>query len=227
MAHLLHLDCSARTKGSTSRALTALFAEHWAATHPGGTVAYRDLGSNPLPHVNEALVDAMFVPLTARTHEQVEVTAFQERLIHELEMADTLIIGVPMYNFGIPSTLKAWIDHVVVFGRTVGQGLFDGTRVVIVTARGGAYGAGTPREHCDFQEPYLRTILGLIGLTDITFVHAEMRAAADGDPSLAQFAQFADDSLAAAEETIVAEAARPRALPTPSAMFAGVEAVPS
>jgi FMN-dependent NADH-azoreductase len=130
---------------------------------------------------------------------------------------DTVVIGVPMYNFNIPSTLKAWIDHVVIFGRTVGMGIFDGTRVVIVTGRGGAYGPGTPREQFDFQEPYLRAILGLVGLTDITFVHAEMRAAAAGDPSLAQFTQFASESLTAARAMILAEAARPSTMPSPRA----------
>ncbi len=103
----------------------------------------------------------------------------------------------------------------MIFGRTVGMGLFDGTRVVIVTGRGGTYGPGTPREQFDFQEPYLRAILGLVGLQDITFVHAEMRAAAAGDPSLAQFADFATQSLAAAKATILAEAVRPSAIPAP------------
>jgi len=153
MAHLLHLDASARLHISTSRQLTALFADHWRATHPEGVVTYRDLGGDPPPHVSHALVDAMFVSIPLRTPEQIAVTAYQERLIHELELADTIVIGVPMYNFGIPSALKAWMDHVVVFGRTVDQGLFDGACVVIITARGGAYGPGTPREACDFQEP--------------------------------------------------------------------------
>jgi FMN-dependent NADH-azoreductase len=213
MDHLLHIDSSARTAGSVTRQLTSLFVEHWSYAHPDGTVTYRDLGTHPLPHLTDAMVNAMFVPLAVRTPKQMKVTALQERLIAEIEAADTLVIGVPMYNFNIPSALKAWIDHVVVFGRTVGKDLFSGTRVIIATARGGAYGAGTPREPCDFQEPYLRTILGLVGLTDITFMHAEMRAAADGDPSLADFTQFAAESLAAARATITAEAARPREAP--------------
>jgi FMN-dependent NADH-azoreductase len=117
-----------------------------------------------------------------------------------------------MYNFTIPSSLKTWIDHVVVFGRTVGQDLFAGTRVVVASARGGAYGPGTPREASDYQERYLRAVLALVGLTDIAFVHAEMRAAADGEPTLAQFVPFAADSLAAARATMLAEAGRPSAV---------------
>jgi FMN-dependent NADH-azoreductase len=210
MTHLLHLDASARTSGSASRQLTALFAEHWRAAHPDGVVTYRDLGCDPPPHVNEALVNAMFVPLPYRTSEQIETTAFQERLIAEVEAADTVVIGAPMYNLNIPSCLKAWIDHVVVFGRTVDKGVFDGRRVVIITARGGAYGQGSPRAAFDFQTPYLRTVLELVGLTDVTFIHAEMRSAAEGNPALAQFIQFAADSLAAAQQAIVAEAAHCR-----------------
>lgn len=208
MSHLLHLDASARRHTSISRQLTALFAGHWRAIHPDGLLTYRDLGGDPPPHISDALVDAMFTPLSLRTPEQKAVTAYQEQLIHELELADTIVLGVPMYNFGIPSMLKAWIDHVVVFGRTVDQGLFDGARVVVITARGGAYGPGTPREACDFQEPYLRTVLALVGLTNITFVHAEMRAAAEGNPDLAQFTQFATDSLTAARQAIITEATR-------------------
>ncbi len=93
--------------------------------------------------------------------------------------------------------------------------MFEDTRVVIASARGGAYGPGTPREQFDYQDRYLRAILSLIGLTDITFAHAEMRAAADGDPSLAQFIPFAAESLTAALATIAAEAVRPREVPAP------------
>lgn len=202
MAHLLHIDSSARTTSSITRHLTAEFAAQWRSSHPHGLVTYHDLVTAPIPHIGEETVAAMFLPPVARTAPQIQATALQEKLIAELAASDTVVIGAPMYNFSIPSVLKAWIDHVVVFGRTVGQGLFDGTRVVIVTGRGGAYGPGTPRASFDYQEPYLRAILGLIGLTDITFVHAEMRAAAEGDPTLAPFVQFATDSLAAARAAL-------------------------
>ena len=218
MAHLLHLDSSARTTGSISRQLTAEFAAHWKEVHQDGIVRYRHLANNPPSPSPEATVAAMFIPPTARTAEQVLATALQETLIAELAAADTLVIGAPMYNFNIPSSLKAWIDHVVVFGRTIGQGLFDDTRVIIASARGGAYGAGTPREAYDYQERYLRAVLGLVGLDDITFAHAEMRAAAEGDPSLAQFVTFATESLAAAQATIRAAASRPRGVPTPGSL---------
>jgi FMN-dependent NADH-azoreductase len=214
MAHLLHLDSSARGAGSISRQLTAAFAAQWREAQPGGTVAYRDLVAAPLPHLTEPLVAAMFVPPTLRTAEQDQATALQEALIAELMTADTVLIGAPMYNFNIPSALKAWIDHVVVFGRTVGEDLFAGARVVVASSRGGAYGPGTPREAFDYQERYLRDVLGMVGLTDIVFIHAEMRAAAEGDPGLAQFRQFADDSLAAARATLRAEVDRSCAVAT-------------
>jgi len=116
-----------------------------------------------------------------------------------------------MYNFSIPSALKSCIDHVVVFGRTLGQGLFDGTRVIIVNTRGGACGPGTPREAFDYQERYLRDILALVGLTDVTVVNTEMRAAIDGEPTRAQFVPFAVESLAAAQAMLLATADRPPA----------------
>ncbi len=122
MAHLLHIDSSARTTGSISRQLTAEFALRWRQTHPDGIITYRDLAASPVPHMNEATVAAMFLPLATRTPEQIQATALQEKLIAELAEADTVVIGAPMYNFNIPSALKAWIDHVVVFGRTIGQG---------------------------------------------------------------------------------------------------------
>jgi FMN-dependent NADH-azoreductase len=207
VAHLLQIDSSARTTGSISRQLTAQFAGHWMAANPTGTITYRDLAANPVPHLSEATLAAMFIPPTIRNAEQVAATALQESLIAELAAADTVVIGAPMHNFGIPSVLKAWLDHVVIFGRTVNQGLFEGTRVVVATARGGAYGPGTPRAPFDYQEPYLRAVFGLIGLTDIIFIHAEMRAAADGDPSLAPFLAFATESLSTATARMKEEAA--------------------
>lgn len=221
MTHLLHIDSSARTTGSITRHLTAEFTMQWKSSHPDGRVTYRDLATAPIPHLAEATVAAMFLPPAARTASQIEATALQEELIAELAASDIVVIGAPMYNFSIPSVLKAWIDHVVIFGRTVGQGVFGSTRVVIATGRGGAYGPGTPRAPFDYQEPYLRAIFGLIGLTDVTFVHAEMRAAAEGDPALAPFMQFAADSLAVAHAALRETAGSPVKIPATLAGVAG------
>ena len=106
-----------------------------------------------------------------------------DHLIEELQAADTIVIGAPMYNFAIPSLLKAWIDQIVRIGKTFGygpngrQGLLANKKVIVITARGGAYEKGTPAEKFDFQEPYLRHIFGFIGLTDVTFIHAENQLA--------------------------------------------------
>ena len=111
--------------------------------------------------------------------EQKQILQLSDILVDELVQADTIVIGAPMYNFAIPAPLKAWIDQVVRVGKTVlfaaagPQGILKGKRVYIVTSRGGAFRPGTPTERFDYQEPYLRHILGFIGLTDVTFIHAE------------------------------------------------------
>jgi len=117
-----------------------------------------------------------------------------DRLIEELQ-ADTIVIGAPMYNFAIPSSLKAWIDQIVRMGKTIGygpsgaRGLLGKKRVIVITSRGGAYEKGTPTEKFDFQEPYLRHIFGFIGLTDVTFIHAENQAREGAGASLASAAE--------------------------------------
>lgn len=211
MDHLLHVDASPRRDTSTSRQLTREFVLRWRAANPGGTVTYRDLAATPVPHLDDFTVRAMFTPLHARTTPQQEALALGESLIAEVEAADAIVIGVPMHNLGIPSVLKAWLDRIVVYGRTIDattrQGLLGGKRVLIVTARGGAYGLGSGQEHYDFQEPYLRAILGMVGITDVTFIHCELRAAADGDPALAAYQRSAAESLAAAHLAVARHAA--------------------
>jgi FMN-dependent NADH-azoreductase len=113
------------------------------------------------------------------TPEQKKVLQLSDALVEELLEADTIVIGAPMHNFAIPAPLKAWIDQVVRVGKTVlfaaagPQGLLKGKKVYVITSRGGAYRSGTPTERFDYQEPYLRHILAFIGLTDVTFIHAE------------------------------------------------------
>lgn len=104
MAHLLQIDRSARTTGSISRQLLVQFAGHWMAANPAGTITYRDLAANPVPHLSEATLAAMFIPPTVRNAEQVVAAALQEGLIAELAAADTVVIGAPMHNFGFCRT---------------------------------------------------------------------------------------------------------------------------
>src|SRR4029077_2162297 len=178
---LLQIDSSARRTSSVTRQLTAKFAEEWRKSHPDGEVIQRDLSATALPLITDdwsatRLEDSKLTPA------QRSYLSTSDALIEELAAADTVVIGAPMYNFSIPSSLKAWIDHVVRIGKTVGygpngpQGLLTRKKVVVITSRGGAYEKGTAREAFDFQEPYLRHILGFIGLTDVTFIHVENQA---------------------------------------------------
>jgi FMN-dependent NADH-azoreductase len=174
---LLQIDSSARTS-SVTRRLTTRFAEEWRKNHPDGEVIRRDLSTTALPLITDDW-SATHLDDSKLTPAQRSYLSTSDALIEELEAADTVVIGAPMYNFSIPSSLKAWIDHIVRIGKTVGygpngpQGLLTRKKVVVITSRGGAYEKGTAREAFDFQEPYLRHILGFIGLTDVTFIHAE------------------------------------------------------
>jgi FMN-dependent NADH-azoreductase len=198
MGKLLFVTSSIFGADSKSRQLGQAFVDKWLAQHPGTSVVERDLAAEPLPHITGATMAAIFTPAEKRSPEQAEIVAFADRLIEELEAADTVLLAVPMYNFTIPSTLKAWIDHVARAGRTFRYtekgpvGLLKGKRVFIVTSRGGVYTQG-PAKALDFHEPYLRGMLGFLGLDDVTFVHAE---------GLAISAEAAAESLAGAHKRI-------------------------
>src|SRR6266853_378690 len=149
MPTLLHLDSSMRHEGSRSRALSAHFAAAWQQANLSGTVVYRDLAADPIPHLDLTAFSANFVADDDRTPPQREARKLTETLANELLRADELVIGIPLYNFGPPSTLKAWFDRIVVQGLTVkpgGGGLLGGRPLTFTAARGGGYGPGTPRE---------------------------------------------------------------------------------
>jgi len=198
MGKLLFVTSSIFGADSKSRQLGREFVDHWIRRHPGTTVVERDLAAEPLPHVTAAIMAAASTPADKRTPEQATTAATADRLIEELEQADTIVLAVPMYNFSVPSTLKAWIDHVARAGRTFRYteqgpvGLLTGKRVFVVGARGGVYSSG-PAKALDFHEPYLRGMLGFLGLTDVSFVHAE---------GLAVGAEAATASLSGARERL-------------------------
>lgn len=206
MAQLLHLDASMRWSGSVSRQVSAAFAEHWRAAHPDGTYVYRDLAVDPVPHIDEPSFTAASTPEDDHTDEQRAGWAVSKALIDEVLAADTVLIGVPMYNFSIPSTLKTWLDRIIApktaADRETGVGPFSDKKFVIAASRGGAYGPGTPRESFEFQERYLRAVLSQLGVTgNLTFVNAEMTLA-DVIPALAQFKDIAAESLENAHRTV-------------------------
>ncbi|MFC7759966.1 FMN-dependent NADH-azoreductase [Catellatospora bangladeshensis] len=207
--HLLHLDSSARRTGF-SRHIGAKYAQAWQAANPHGRYTYRDLVKQPVPFIDEAWTQICDTVLAeqitdpGRIHEAVRTPAQRkaweivEPLLAELLSADELLIGVPMYNYSVPASLKAWIDQVT-FPRARLT-----ARVVVTAARGGAYGPGTPREPMDHQERYLRDFFrGHFAVDEVAFVTVEMVNSLV-DPALAAFRQLHLDSVAAALKTVEA-----------------------
>ena len=179
MSKLLLVTSSLFGDQSKSSQLAGEFVQAWHRSHPGTTVVERALTAESIPHLSLGALSALMTPAEQRSTEQHATVAFADRLIEELEAADTIVLAVPMYNFSIPSTLKAWIDHVARAGRTFRytaagpEGLLKGKKVFVVTGRGGHYSGESPARVFDFQEPYLRGVLGFLGLTDVTFIHVE------------------------------------------------------
>jgi FMN-dependent NADH-azoreductase len=179
MATLLKIDSSPMGERSISRKLTAEFANTWMKAHPGGTVISRDLTALEIPVVNSSWVGAAYTPEEARTAEQKKVLGVSDLLIGELQQADEYVVGVPMHNFSVPSTLKLWIDQVMRAGKTFSygasgaKGLLTGKKATLLMASGGVYENGGAMAAFNFVTPYLRTVFGFVGITDITFIAAE------------------------------------------------------
>lgn len=185
---ILHVDSSALGGYSVSRQLTAEIVAQLQQQAPASDVSYRDLAAEPLPH---------WAPVTDAAD---PAALLGNQLLEEFLAADTIVIGAPMYNFAISSQLKAWIDRIVVPGKTFrytasgAEGLAGGKRVIVASSRGGFYGKDSPAAAMDFQEPYLRTALGFIGISDVGFVRAEGVAVSDGHK--AEALKSAHDSIA-------------------------------
>ncbi|MFJ9782428.1 FMN-dependent NADH-azoreductase [Amycolatopsis sp. NPDC101161] len=204
MAHLLHIDSSIQGERSVSRALTARAAAAWRAAHPDGTVTYRDLGANPLPHIDSASALAGMVPPEQHTPEQAAAWARTRELVDEIKAADTVLLGLPLYNFGAPSSVKTWVDHLIAPGLSVDHetqtGLLGGREFIVLASRGGGYGEGTPREGWDHAEQWLPHGVSLTGLQP-RFITAELTLA-HVNPAMAELIPLADASLATAEKII-------------------------
>ena len=175
MSRVLIIESSARQQDSVSRQLTQTFITQWQAAHPADQISVRDLAVNPVPHLDADLLGGWMKPAEQRTQAEQASLERSEALTEELLAADVLVMAAPMYNFTIPSTLKAWLDHVLRAGVTFKytatgpQGLLTGKRAFVLTARGGIY-AGSSADH---QEPYLRQVMAFIGIHDVAFIHAE------------------------------------------------------
>jgi len=180
MATLLHIDSSVFPgSASASRAVTDTFRKTWEEQHPEGTVIYRDLAVNPVPHITADAHTAGFAAPDAHTPEQAAAFAERVKLIEELEGADAILIGAPMYNFAIPSTLKAWLDNVILIGRTAmtEDSKVKGTPVTVVASRGGSYAPGTPREAYEYVQNYLEAVLRDTLALDLDFIVPELTMA--------------------------------------------------
>ncbi len=175
---ILHLDSSVTGEKSVSRPLTQTAAEKLKSLNPGAEVVYRDLVKNSLRHYT-AVLRLHGDNEAQTTPEQKAELAIGEEILNEFLTADTVLIGAPMYNFGVPSQLKAWIDLVCVAGKTFQygangpEGLCAGKKVVVISSRGGLYGPGSPFEAFDHQERYLRDVFTFLGIKDITVITAE------------------------------------------------------
>jgi FMN-dependent NADH-azoreductase len=189
---LLQIDASPR-QDSVSRQLTSHFAENWKQQVHGGQVVHRDLANSPLGLITDDWIAGAFSNPAQHSAAHRSALQYSDKLIEELHSADLIVIGDPMHNFTISARLKAWLDQVVRFGKTFSfgesgpKGLLTGKKVYVFTSRGGAYEPGTPTAQFDFQEPYLRHVLAFIGLTDVTFIHAENQS----KPELAAAAKSA------------------------------------
>src|ERR1700761_5046118 len=163
---------------SVTRKLSDKLTDELKKAHPGAHFITRDLVASPLPHIDGSFIASVFTRPDERDEALQAAVAASDKAVDELIAADVIIIGAPMYNFGIPSSLKAWIDHVVRMGRTFTggasgpEGLLLNKKVIVISARGHVYTAG-PYTTWDHQEPQLRTALGFMGLSDISFVRAE------------------------------------------------------
>ena len=196
--NILQINASARRAGANSTRLATRVVERLQAAHPGARVTVRDLAVTPHPVLDEAALGALFTPAEQRSPAQAARVALDDALIAEVQAHDVLVLGVPMYNFGTPVQLKSWIDAIarsgVTFRYTASgpEGLIKGKKVYVALARGGLY-RGTAH---DAQVPYLKNVLGFLGMTDVHFIYAE--GLAMGEQAAAKGFEQAEADLAAA-----------------------------
>ena len=178
MKNILLIESSPRGSDSYSHQAARSIVNELQTRNPGSGVVVRDLGQNPPPHVGLAFIAGMYAAPEQRTPDQARSLALSDALIDELFAADTIVVAASMHNFGVPSTLKAWIDHISRAGRTFSfgasgpQGLLKGRHAILVLASGGVYSNGQMKAF-DFTEPYLRAVFGFLGITNVDVVRVE------------------------------------------------------
>lgn len=208
MTTLLHIDSSVYPgEASSSRSVTHAFRLAWEEQHPRGTVIYRDLAADPVPHVTVDTITAGAMDPAAHTEDQAAAFAERMKLIEELESADVVLIGAPMQNFGIPSLLKAWLDNVVLVGRTsrAEDSKVKGVPVVVVSSRGGSYAPGTPMESHEHVLNHLESVFTWMLEMDPRFIVVELTMASSV-PEMEHLIPLAELSRARAFEQAAADA---------------------
>lgn len=193
MTKLLVIETSPRGVHSISRNMTRCFVEDWRAVHSDGKVIERDLMNTELEFVNADWLQAYFTPPEQHSSEMTDVLRLSDELVAEVLEVDHIVIATPVYNYNVPAVLKAWIDHIVRKGLTLGfdgRGLVTGKKATVLIASGGIYTEGSPIQDRDIATQYLRLILGVIGITDVTFVAGGGAKAVDlGEDTMERFVE--------------------------------------
>jgi len=217
MTTLLHLDASARQTRSLTRRLTRQFVAAWTAARPHDLVIHRDLGRDPPPAISEAWIAAVFTSDSERTPAQRDLIRLSDQLIDELDRADLIVLGTPMYNYGMPTALKGWVDQVVRIGKTftfdLARGdyplepIMSGKTLVVVSSRGEfGFQPGGVREGMNHLDDHIRTVSHYLGVTDSHFITTEYQEFG-GERHAASIAR-AEADVAALVERLLAETCR-------------------
>lgn len=178
MKTLLVVNASPNTQQSHTRALTAAFEDFWLAANPDGKVIHRDVSADHIDQLDGNTIGAFYTPLEQRSDAQQQAVSLSDTLVDELIEADEIVLGSPMHNFSVTVGMKSWVDQICRVGRTFNytekgpEGALGGRKATIITASGGSYGEGSPMAHLNFNDPYLRTVLGFVGITDVEVVSA-------------------------------------------------------
>jgi len=204
MPHLLHIDSSVQGDASVSRQLTQRAVDTWKAANPDGTVTYRDLAAAPLPTFGPDHAAARYVPADQQTPAHAAAVALSRELADEVLAADVVVLGLPLYNYSAPSTVKTWVDHLVHAGissdAATSEGLLGGRQFEIIASRGGGYGEGTPRHGWDHASPWLVHVLSTLGIeAKVTAVELTL---ANVVPAMESLKPLAAESLAAGHREI-------------------------
>ncbi|KAM3096560.1 FMN-dependent NADH-azoreductase [Phormidesmis sp. 146-12] len=204
MPKLLVVEASPRGEDSISRNLVKMFVEQWKTAHPGGEVVERDLVKIDLPYVNLPWLGASLTLAEKHTPEMKDILRVSDELVAELLAADHIAIGTPVYNYNIPANLKSYVDHIVRKGLTLGltgEGLIHGKKCTVLMASGGVYTEGSPIRDRDIATIYLRLILKVIGIEDVTFIAAGGTKVVDlGERSRAEFLQTFEPAVTSAAQ---------------------------